>query len=171
MGSAEKKTLCGNTVVVTIARRNIMIRTVLCVSDDPSALQLYRSMLELEGDSVLLARDVEDGIRLAKTEMVDCIVVDHQTHGAFVAKKIAQLRQSPPIIFVFDGLEMPVESYPDVAIIIGRDAIGNLARCIKEVLNRRRCESTETDEVEPELDTFASFVPLHRLSTKWLLAW
>jgi DNA-binding response OmpR family regulator len=91
---------------------------VLCVSDGPSALLLYQSMLELEGDSVLLAQNVKDGLRLAKTKTFDCIVVHHRTHGAFLARKIAQDRQSQPIIFVFDGQEMPMQIYPDVALII-----------------------------------------------------
>jgi CheY-like chemotaxis protein len=147
-----------------------MSRSILCVSDDPSALLLYRSMLELNGDSALLARDVKDGLRLAKTEMIDCIVVDHRRHGAFLARRVARSRQSSPIIFVFDGQEMPVEIYSDVAMIIGRDeAIENLSGCIEEVLNQRRHESAEV--VEAELDTFAGFVPLHRLLITWLLPW
>jgi CheY-like chemotaxis protein len=149
-----------------------MSRTALCVSDDPSALLLFQSMLELEGDSVLLAENVKDGLRLAKTKTLDCIVVDHRTHGAFLARKIAQDRQSPPIIFVFDDQEMPVQIYPDVALIIGRDeAIENLSRCIQEVLNRRRTNSPESDDVGPELDPFGGFVPLHRFLTDWVLPW
>jgi CheY-like chemotaxis protein len=149
-----------------------MSRTVLCVSDDPSALLLYQSMLELDGDSVLLARSVEEGLRLAKTEMAECIVIDHRTHGAFLARKIARCRQSPPIVLVFDGQKIPIQIYLDVAMIIGRDeAIESLSRRIEEVLNRRRRESAETDEVEPELDAFAGFAPLHYLFTKWLFLW
>jgi CheY-like chemotaxis protein len=149
-----------------------MSRIVLCVSDDPSALLLYRSMLELEGDSVLLARNVEAGLRLAKAEMVDCIVVDHRTQGAYLARKIARRRQSPPIIFVFDGQELPVQIYPDVALIIERDeAIENLSRCIQQVLNRRRPDCTQDNEVVTEPDTFSCFAPLHRLLSDWLLPW
>ena len=149
-----------------------MSRTVLCVGDDPSALLLYRSMLELKGDCALLARDVKEGLRMAKTAMIDCVVVDHPTRGAVLARKIARRGQSRPIIFVFDGLEIPVEIYPDVALIIGRDeAIENLSGCIQEVLNRRRPDCRESDEVEWQLDSFAGFAPLHRLLTDWFLPW
>jgi DNA-binding NtrC family response regulator len=149
-----------------------MNRIVLCVSDDPSALLLYRSMLELEGDSVLPARNVEAGLRLAKTEMVDCVVVDHRTQGSFLARKIGRRRQSPPIIFVFDGQELPMQIYSDVALVIQRDeAIENLSGCIQQVLDVRRQNGPQGGEVVTEPDTFSCFAPLHRLLSDWLLPW
>jgi len=83
-------------------------RTVLCVGDDPSRLLLYRSLLELDGYSVLLAEAVEDGLELSKNKIIDCIVLDHARDGAVLARKIGRQKIASPLIFVLDGSELPV---------------------------------------------------------------
>jgi CheY-like chemotaxis protein len=65
---------------------------VLCVGNDPSRLLLYRSLLELDGYSVLLAETVEDGLELSRKKMIDCIVLDHARGGAVLAQEIGRRR-------------------------------------------------------------------------------
>jgi CheY-like chemotaxis protein len=123
---------------------------VLCVGNDPSRLLLYRSLLELDGYSVLLAETVEDGLELSRKKMIDCIVLDHARGGAVLAQEIGRRRATPPLVFVLEGSEIPVHIYPHVEMFISREeAIEALSRCIEEVLDRCRCERAEARRVEP----------------------
>src|ERR1700756_789608 len=95
-------------------------RIVLCVSDDPSGLLLYRSVLELDGYPVLLAGAAEEALELSKDETVDCVVLDHAGDGTVLAKEIGGRQPAPPVVFVLDGPEMPVQIYPYVEMFITR---------------------------------------------------
>jgi len=50
--------------------------TVLVVDDDPVILKLLEVNFEMEGFTVVIARDGEEGIRVARTEQPDIIVSD-----------------------------------------------------------------------------------------------
>lgn len=147
-------------------------RTVLCLSDDPSCLLLYRSLLELDGQVVLLAGAAKEGIELVKNHAVDCVVLDHTGDGALIAKKIRQCQQRPPVVYVVDRSDMLFEIYPDVDMFITRnEAIEELCRCINEVLDRGELKGAETDAIELNGGAYSDSLALNRKFVRWFLPW
>ena len=49
---------------------------VLFVEDDPTVAQMYRLKLELDGYQVIMAKDGEEGLRLANEIMPDIVFLD-----------------------------------------------------------------------------------------------
>ena len=59
-----------------------MTRRVLVIEDNPANLELVRYLLQAAGHEVLLARDGNEGIRLARASLPDLILSDLQLPGA-----------------------------------------------------------------------------------------
>jgi CheY-like chemotaxis protein len=55
--------------------------TILCIEDDPNVLELQKSLLEMNGYSVLIAPDGPTGIALASKHPVDAVVLDFKMPG------------------------------------------------------------------------------------------
>jgi CheY-like chemotaxis protein len=77
--------------------------TVLCIDDEPTALQLRQTVLESAGYRVLAAKSGAQGIRLFASEPVHAVVLDYwmaDMNGLQVAREIRKLNPSIPIIIL-----------------------------------------------------------------------
>lgn len=86
-----------------------LVKKILIVDDDPDFVEGLRSFLETHGFRVLTAADGRQGLRMAKTEAPDLILMDvmmkERTEGFFVVQEIrrtAGLERVP--VFVVSGL-------------------------------------------------------------------
>src|SRR5437879_12773093 len=76
--------------------------TVLCVDDEPTALQ---SVLESEGYKVLVVKSGAQGINVFNSHAVDAVVLDYWMHdmsGLQLARQMRQLIRTVPIIILAD---------------------------------------------------------------------
>jgi DNA-binding response OmpR family regulator len=144
---------------------------VLCVSNDAASLLLYKSILELDGHYILIAGDIDGALQVTEGIAIDCVVVDCEDNGISVTMEIARARPGAPILFVSDQSEVELQVYSETGMFVTKEeAIGELSRCICEVIGRgvRRCENdrrklTRTSTVDSPA--------LHEALVRWLLPW
>jgi len=77
--------------------------TVLCIDDEPTALQLRQTVLESAGYKVLAAKSGAQGIKLFSSEPVHAVILDYwmaDMNGLQVAREIRKLNPSIPIIIL-----------------------------------------------------------------------
>jgi CheY-like chemotaxis protein len=83
--------------------------TILIVDDDPDLLESLAAFLDAQGYRVVRARDSQEGLRLARSEPPDLIVMDimmrERTEGLFAVQEI---RRTPALagvpVFVLSAL-------------------------------------------------------------------
>src|SRR5512140_639036 len=59
----------------------VAMPTILCIDDDPTILELQKSILAANGYTVLIAPDGPTGISLASKHPVDAVVLDFKMPG------------------------------------------------------------------------------------------
>lgn len=87
--------------------------TVLCIDDEPSAIETRRLLLESEGYQVIDASTGEDGIRLFQSNKIDVAIVDYWMsgmNGLCVAREIKRLDPAMPVIMLSGLPELPGEA-------------------------------------------------------------
>jgi len=80
-----------------------LFRNILLVEDDPNLGQILHDFLEMEGFTVTLARDGEEGFdEFAKSEFNLCLldVMLPKLDGFSLGRKIRKLNENVPIIFL-----------------------------------------------------------------------
>jgi DNA-binding response OmpR family regulator len=144
---------------------------VLCVSNHAASLLLYQSILELDGHCSLVATDADEALKVTKGMAIDCVVVDCGDNGIAATMEIAIARPGVPILFVSDQSEVQLQVYSQTGMFITKDeAIGDLSRCICEVITRnvyRRKDARRKSTCTANVASRA----LHGALVRWLLPW
>jgi DNA-binding response OmpR family regulator len=86
---------------------------VLCIDDEPDALQARKLLLESEGHQVIEARSGREGLNVFESEKVDIVVVDYWMggmNGLAVARQIKTRNPSMPVIMLSGLPELPGEA-------------------------------------------------------------
>lgn len=119
--------------------KKVGIPLVLCIDDNAMMLELLEEILTACGLRAICAEDSSAGIRLAKSEPVDLIVLDHEmphTNGLHLARELRNCRPGIPLI-MFSGTRPPCEVAETVSRVIPKgEGIFSLADAIHEVLGR-----------------------------------
>src|SRR6266568_3499953 len=105
--------------------------TVLCVDDEPTALQ---SVLESEGYKVLVVKSGAQGVSVFNSQAVDAVVLDYWMNdmsGLQLARQMRQLNRTVPIIILSAYIELLDESVGLVDVWIRKGE-----RTPKYILNR-----------------------------------
>lgn len=103
--------MCGRRDALSAILGNIV--TVLCIDDEPSAIETRRLLLESEGYQVIDASTGEDGIRLFQSNKIDVAIVDYWMsgmNGLSVAREIKRLDPAMPVIMLSGLPELPGEA-------------------------------------------------------------
>ncbi|MGH9716648.1 MAG: response regulator [Candidatus Acidiferrales bacterium] len=105
----------------------VKLPTILCIDDEPDAIQIRRLLLESEGYHVLDAPTGEEGLRLFQSNKIDAVIVDYWMsgmNGLVVAREIKKLKPAVPIIVLSGFPELPGEAVglADRWILKGRSA-------------------------------------------------
>lgn len=123
----EGQTLSGvwERFCVPVAFSNMA--TVLCIDDEPSAIQSRRLLLESEGYQVIDASTGEQGLRLFQSNKIDVVIVDYWMsgmNGLTVAQEIKRLNPAMPVIMLSGLPELPGEAVglADQWILKGRSS-------------------------------------------------
>jgi len=114
--------------------------SILCIDDEPDAIQIRRMLLESEGYRVFDAATGEEGLRQFQAHKIDAVVVDYWMsgmNGLVVAREIKKLKPEIPIIVLSGYCELPGEAVgiADRWILKGRsaqDLLDALAALTKE---------------------------------------
>lgn len=87
--------------------------TILCIDDEPSALQTRKLLLESEGHRVIGAGSGQEGLRLLASDNFDLVILDYWMsgmNGIDVARQIKAMRPDVPIIMLSGFGELPGEA-------------------------------------------------------------
>lgn len=148
--------------------------TILCIADDPHALLLYRSVLELSGLQVLTALRSDCGLELCNFSSVGCVVLDRPQDGSILARKIGRRHPHLPIVVVSDDTRISLDIYGEVEMFITKtEAIEELVECIEQVARRtKRGAIGARDGIEPRpAKPQGRYRKPHRVFTSWILPW
>ena len=99
-----------HAATASVIRKEARPITVLCVDDEPTALQ---SVLESQGYKVLLVKSGAQGINVFNSQRVDAVVLDYWMNdmsGLQVARQMRQLNRTVPIIILSAYIELLDES-------------------------------------------------------------
>lgn len=101
--------------------------TILCIDDEPTAIEARKLLLQSEGYDVLDASTGEEGLRVFQSRNIDAVVVDYWMsgmNGLAVAREIKKLKPSMPVIMLSGLPELPGEAVglADRWILKGRSA-------------------------------------------------
>jgi two-component system, OmpR family, response regulator len=80
-----------------------MQNTILCIDDEPLALELRCKLLAKAGYRVLVAASPEEGISLFGSERVDLVVLDYwmpDLKGIAVAERLKSMNPEVPIVIL-----------------------------------------------------------------------
>jgi len=147
--------------------------TILCIADDPHALFLYRSVLELSGLRVLTTSSGEQSLELCNFCSVDCVVLDRPQDGSTLAHKIGRKHPHLPLVVVSDDTRISLDIYGEVAMFITKtEAIEELVECIEEVARRSKCGGVDGGgRIESPPAKARDHRNPHRVFTSWILPW
>lgn len=76
--------------------------TILCIDDDPNALEIHKALLESKGYRVLAAPDGSTGISLTRKHAIDAVVLDFNMpdmNGDQVAQVLLKEQPTVPVVF------------------------------------------------------------------------
>jgi len=101
--------------------------TILCIDDEPSAIETRRLLLQAEGHEVFDAVTGEEGLRVFRSRKIDIVIVDYWMsgmNGIAVAREIKRLNPAMPVIMLSGFPELPGEAvgFADRWILKGRSA-------------------------------------------------
>jgi DNA-binding response OmpR family regulator len=147
--------------------------TILCIADNPHALLLYRSVLELRGLRVLTTSSGEQGLELCNFCSVDCVVLDRPQDGSILAHQIGRRHPYLPIVVVSDDTRISLDIYGEVEMFITKtEAIEELVECIEQVERRSECGAIGGgDRIESPPAKPRDHRKPHRAFTNWILPW
>jgi CheY-like chemotaxis protein len=100
---------------------------ILCIDDEPAAIQARKLLLESEGHRVVDVSTGEEGLRQFRSQQFDAVIVDYWMsgmNGLAVAREIKKLNPSMPVIMLSGLPELPGEAVglADRWILKGRSA-------------------------------------------------
>lgn len=87
--------------------------TILCIDDEPTAIEARKLLLQSEGYEVLDASTGEEGLRVFQSRRFDAVIVDYWMsgmNGLAVAREIKKLNPSMPVIMLSGLPELPGEA-------------------------------------------------------------
>lgn len=148
--------------------------TIVCIADNPNALLLYRSVLELSGLRVLTTSSGEHGLELCHVCSVNCVVLDRSQDGSVLAREIGRRHPHLPVVVVSDDTRISLDIYGEVEMFITKiEAIEELVECIEQVAQRSKCDTIGgTDGVAPRAaKPHDRHRKPHRAFTNWILPW
>ena len=101
--------------------------TILCIDDEPAAIESRKLLLESQGHHVIDAATGEQGVRVFRTQKIDVVVVDYWMsgmNGLDVAREIKRINSATPVIMLSGWTELPGEGVglADRWILKGRSA-------------------------------------------------
>ena len=83
--------------------------SILCVDDEPDALEMRRAVLETHGYQVFVATTAERALYLFSTQTIDLVLSDHlmpDGSGTLLASDLKKLKPHIPVV-VLSGLQDP----------------------------------------------------------------
>lgn len=144
---------------------------VLCVSNNRASLQLYRSILELDGHWALGAANADEALMVSEGIAIDCVVVDCEDKGISVTRKIARARPRIPILFVSDQPDVEMQVYSETDMFLTKEeAIEEPSRWIGEVMGHSVCRCDDDGRTLSRTSRTEARA-LHAALVRWLLPW
>jgi CheY-like chemotaxis protein len=121
---------------------NSAVKTILCIDDNESVLELQKALLEQRGYTVLTASSARQGLQIAADSGVAAVIVDHhlpEINGHEIALEIKRLSPDIPVVMVSSDEEIPSHVLGVVDAFVPKDEAPTrllpvLARICDEVL-------------------------------------
>jgi CheY-like chemotaxis protein len=105
--------------------KKVPYATILCIDDDPSALELHKAVLCSKGYTVLSASDGPTGIALTRTHSIDLVVLDFNMAGMDgneVTQVLMKEQPNLPVVIrtgYFDGIPECLKWFADALLLKG----------------------------------------------------
>jgi len=120
-----------------MARRQ---KTILCVDDSESSLNIFKIILEDFGYKVLTASSGREGLELFVSNAIDAVILDYQMpgiNGEVVAAEMKRMNPRIPILMLSGCVSLPESALLLVDEFVTKgDPVELLLLAVRQVLNR-----------------------------------
>lgn len=114
--------------------------TILCIEDDPNALEIRALLLRSVGYGVLSASDSEQAMRLFETEDVELVLSDHflgESNGSELASRMKARKPSVPIVLLSGAPELAEEVDCADRFLVKGQPVPEMLAAIEDLLRKR----------------------------------
>jgi two-component system, OmpR family, alkaline phosphatase synthesis response regulator PhoP len=132
-------------------------KTLLCVDDNQSCLNICKIILEDFGYTVLTASSSRGGLKIFASKAIDAVILDYQMpemNGELVAAEIRKTNPRVPILMLSGCLSLPESALQLVDEFIAKgDPVEFLLLAVQQLLSRgarRKPASPDSRHWEPK---------------------
>ena len=122
-----------------MARRQ---KTLLCVDDNQSSLNICKIILENSGYKVSTASSGREGLEIFASNAIDAVILDYQMpemNGELVAAEMRRTKPRVPILMLSGWVSLPESALQVVDEFVTKgDPVEFMLLAVHQVLNRRR---------------------------------
>jgi DNA-binding response OmpR family regulator len=119
-----------------MARRQ---KTLLCVDDNQSSLNICKIILEDFGYKVSTARSAREGLEIFASNVIDAVILDHQMpemNGELVAAEMRRSKPRVPILMLSGWVSLPESAFQLVDGYIAKgDPVEFMLLAVRQVLS------------------------------------
>ena len=120
-----------------MARRQ---KTLLCVDDNQSSLNIRKLILEDFGYQVLTARSGREGLDVFASNVIDAVILDYQMpemNGELVAAEMRRTKPRVPILMLSGWMSPPESALQLVDQLVAKgDPVEFMLLAVQQVLSR-----------------------------------
>ena len=120
-----------------MARRK---KTLLCIDDDQSSLNIWKIILEDSGYKVLTASSAREGLAVFASNVIDAVILDYQLpemNGELVAAEMRRTKPQVPILMLSGWASLPESALRVVDEYVAKgDPVEFMLLTVQRVLSR-----------------------------------
>ncbi len=117
-------------------------KTLLCVDDNQSSLNICKIILEDVGYRVLTSSSAREGLEVFASDAIDAVILDYQMpemNGELVAAEMRRTKPRVPILMLSGWVSPPESALQLVDEFVAKgDPVEFMLLAVHQVLSRRR---------------------------------
>jgi DNA-binding response OmpR family regulator len=140
-----------------MARRQ---KTLLCVDDNQSSLNICKIILEAAGYRVLTSSSAREGLKVFVSHAIDAVILDYQMpemNGELVAAEMRRTKPRVPILMLSGWVSLPESALHLVDEFVAKgDPVEFMLLAIQQLLSRHKKRKPARAVTQPRVASFDS---------------
>ncbi len=140
-----------------MARRQ---KTLLCVDDNQSSLNICKIILENSGYKVSTASSAREGLEIFASNVIDAVILDYQMpemNGELVAAEMRRTKPRVPILMLSGWVSVPESAFQLVDGYLAKgDPVEFMLLAVHQVLSRGKKRKPVRAVTQPRVASYDS---------------